>query len=166
MIRSTLKLFALKALPASLLLAFAASAGASDLMQAYDLARQNDPTLSIAETTRTASQLNVDASRSALLPRLTGSAGYSRSGSDVTSYGLTEAEPPQPFSRDGSSHSRGRSVGLDLSQSLYDHGNYTRLRSARKRAEAGEAEFDAAKGPMHGGPRHARWPHAGLQHHD
>ncbi|MEZ5543604.1 MAG: TolC family outer membrane protein [Lysobacteraceae bacterium] len=144
MIRSTLKLFALKALPASLLLAFAASAGASDLMQAYDLARQNDPTLSIAETTRTASQLNVDASRSALLPRLTGSAGYSRSGSDVTSHGLTEAEPAQPFSRDGGSHSRGRSLGLDLSQSLYDHGNYTRLRSARKRAEAGEAEFEAA----------------------
>ncbi len=144
MIRTTLKISALKVLPASLLLAFAASAGASDLMQAYDLARQNDPALSIAETTRSASRLNVDASRAALLPRLTGSAGYSRIGSDVTGSGLSQTDPNQPFSRDTISHSRGRSVGLDLSQSLYNHGDYTRLRAARKRAEAGEAEFDAA----------------------
>lgn len=144
MIRTTLSKFALKVLPASLLLAFTASAGASDLMQAYDLARQNDPTLAIAETTRFSSRLNVDASRAALLPSLSGSAGYSRSGSDVTGTGLSQTDPNEAFSRATVTHSRGRSVGLDLSQSIYNHGDYTRLRAARKRAEAGEAEFDAA----------------------
>lgn len=133
---------AIKALPAAMLMAFAASAGAADLMQAYDLARQNDPTLSIADATRNASQLGIAASRAALLPQLSGGAGLSRSGSDSTVTGLLTND--QPYRSDSDSHSRGRSYGLDLSQSIYDHSSYTRLRAAKKRAQAGEAEFDAA----------------------
>ncbi len=134
--------FAPKALPAALLLAFATAAPAADLANAYDLARQNDPALSIADATRDAAQLGVEASRSALLPRLSGSAGFSRSGSDSTITGVLANDAP--YRGDSDSHSRGRSYGLDLSSSLYDHANYTRLRSSKKRAEAGNVRFEAA----------------------
>ena len=131
-------------LSAALLLAGAsAGANAADLMQAYTLARDSDPQLAIAETTRQATQLRVTQSRAALLPNLSGSAGYSRSGSESSGSRVLSIDPPIVSSSDSSSHSSGRSYGLQLNQSLYNHSNYTQLRAAKKRTEVGEANYDA-----------------------
>ena len=131
-------------LSAALLLAGAsAGANAADLMQAYTLARDSDPQLAIAETTRQATQLRVTQSRAALLPNLSGSAGYSRSGSESSGSRVLSIDPPIVSSSDSSSHSSGRSYGLQLNPSHYNHGNYTQLRAAKKRTEVGEANYDA-----------------------
>ena len=134
----------IRILSAAVLLACAASgASAADLMQAYTLARDSDPQLAIADTTRQATHLRVTQARSTLLPTLSGSAGYSRTGSSSSGERVLSVDPPIVSTSDSSSHSSGRSFGLDLSQSLYDHGNYTQLRAAKKRIEVGEAQYDA-----------------------
>lgn len=134
--------------PLCFALAFAAagSAGAADLMQAYELARQSDPQLSAAESQRLASGEGVNQSRSALLPQLGASAGFTDSES--------KSSRIEPFELPGggigfgpnSSRTEGRSRdwGVSLQQSLYDHSNYTRLRASRSRAAAADADYDAA----------------------
>lgn len=121
----------------------AGSAGAADLMQAYTLARDSDPQLSIADTARHAGELRVTQSRAALLPSLSGSAGYSRSGSDSSGERVLSVDPPIVSTSNTSSHSSGRNYGLQLNQTIYNHANYTQLRAARKRNEVGQAEYDA-----------------------
>lgn len=134
----------IRILSAALLLAAGSSTALSaDLMQAYTLARDSDPQLAIAETTRQATQLRVTQARSSLLPSLTGSAGYSRSGSEGAGERVLSIDPPIVSTSNTRSHSSGRNYGIDLSQSLYDHANYTQLRAAKKRTEVGQANYDA-----------------------
>lgn len=127
----------------ALLLAAGSSADAADLMQAYTLARDSDPQLAIADTSRYATQLRVTQARANLLPNLSGSASYSRSGSDSSGERVLSIDPPIVSTSSTSTHTSGRSYGLQLNQSLYDHSNYTRLNSAKKRTEVGEAQYDA-----------------------
>lgn len=134
-------------LSAALLLACASGgAHAADLMQAYTLARDSDPQLAIADTTRQATHLRVTQSRAALLPNLSGSAGYSRSGARSPAGASRETDSlddPLPAAGDSRTHSSGRTYGLQLNQSIYNHGDYTQLRAAKKRTEVGEAQYDA-----------------------
>ena len=130
-------------LVAALALTATGTAGATDLMQAYTLARGSDPQLAIADTTREAGQLRVTQSRASLLPTLSGSAGYSRSGSDSSGERVLSVDPPIVSTTSTSSHSAGRNFGLQLNQSIYNHANYTQLRAAKKRNEVGEAQYDA-----------------------
>ncbi len=131
-------------LSAALLLAGAGGgARAADLMQAYTLARDSDPQLAIADTTRQATHLRVTQSRANLLPNLSGSAGYSRSGSESSGARVLSVDPPIVSTSDSRSHSSGRTYGLQLNQSLYNHADYTQLRAAKKRTEVGEAQYDA-----------------------
>jgi outer membrane protein len=105
----------------------AGSAGAADLMQAYEMARQSDPQLAAAESTRQAIGENVVQSRARLLPNLSGSAS------------LTDTR-----TRGEDVYGRGRSYGLSLSQSIYDHGNYTSLSAAKLRRDQADADYKAA----------------------
>ncbi len=130
-------------LVAALALTATGTAGATDLMQAYTLARDSDPQLAIADTTREAGQLRVTQSRASLLPSLSGSAGYSRSGMDSSGERVLSVDPPIVSTTSTSSHSAGRNFGLQLNQSIYNHANYTQLRAAKKRNEVGEAQYDA-----------------------
>lgn len=131
-------------LSAALLLAFGSTASqAADLMQAYTLARDSDPQLAIADTSRHSSQLRVTQSRASLLPSLSGSAGYSRSGSDSSGERVLSVDPPIVSTSSTSSHNSSRSFGVQLNQSLYNHANYTQLRAAKKRSEVGDANYDA-----------------------
>ncbi len=107
--------------------ATAGSASAADLMQAYEMARQSDPQLAAAESTRQAIGENVVQSRARLLPNLTGTAS------------LTDNR-----TRGDDLYSRGRSYGLSLSQSIYDHGNYTSLSAAKLRRDQADADYKAA----------------------
>ncbi|MCG6116884.1 MAG: TolC family outer membrane protein [Aquimonas sp.] len=134
--------------PLCFALAFAAagSAGAADLMQAYELARQSDPQLSAAESQRLATGEGVNQSRSALLPQVRASAGLrDGEGQSAGVEPFENADGGVSFGPISSrSETRGRNWGLNLEQSLYDHSNYTRLRASRSRAAAADADYDAA----------------------
>lgn len=141
-----MRLPALRPLCFALALAAAGSANAADLIQAYELARQSDPQLAAVEMQRLATAEGVDQSRAALLPQLTGSAGFTDSTGKDSSFGPSRnADNSVVFgSTTTYSENRGRSWSLDLQQSLYDHRNYTRLRASRARADAADADLDAA----------------------
>lgn len=128
---------------AILLAGIAGSAHAADLMQAYELARQSDPQLSAAESRSLAQGEGVVQSRAALLPQLDGEVSWSRTETDTSgsqAFG-TVVQPPSEST--GETTSRG--WGVSLRQSLYDHGNYTRLSAAKARAAQSEAEYKAAQ---------------------
>ena len=69
----------LRPLTFAILLAAGSTAGASDLMQAYDLARQSDPVLAAAESQRYATGEGVPQARSVLLPQIGASASLTDS---------------------------------------------------------------------------------------
>lgn len=118
----------LRPLTIAILLAGATgSASAADLIDAYEMARQSDPVLAAAESQRQAVGENVVQSRASLLPQLDASASLSSN-----------------HVRGVDMEGRGRSYGLSLGQSIYDHGNYTRLSAAKLREQQADAEYKAA----------------------
>lgn len=126
----------------ALLLALASGqAHATDLMQAYQLARESDPQLGAAEANRNAQQEGVVQSRSALLPQVNAEASRTESRSDADG---TQFFGSVPNSSDTSSSSTNTSLGLSLRQSVYDHANYTRLGASKARASQADAQLDAA----------------------
>lgn len=128
---------------AILLSGLAGTAGAADLMQAYELARQSDPQLQAAESRSLAQGEGVVQNRAALLPQLNGEVSWSRTRSE-NSGSQAFGTVVQPAS-ESESESTSRGWGVNLRQSLYDHGNYTRLGAARFRAAQSEAEYKAAQ---------------------
>ena len=127
-------------------LALSASAGAADLMDAYELARTSDPQLGATEARRAATAQNVTIARSNLLPQI--GAEASLTDSDGDSAGLTQVPNPDgsvsfgPSA--GSSDTRARNYGLSVSQSIYDRSNYTSLDASRARSLQAGAELAAA----------------------
>ena len=116
--------------PLVLALAFVlapAAAHAEDLLQTYELARAGDPQFSAAESSRLATREGSVQARAAMLPQLNGQATYNRSRSDSEgSQAFGSAIVPSSGSNDNTT----RQYGVDLSQMVYDHANFTRLRSA------------------------------------
>jgi outer membrane protein len=140
----------LRPLVFALLLAGSAGAvSAADLMRAFELARQGDPQLAAAEARAAAARAGVTQARAALLPQIAAQASLTEQQGDSTSVG-TQPDPANPgqvlFGRStGSSDVRTRSVGVNLSQSIYDHADYRRLAAARAQAAAAEADRLAAE---------------------
>ena len=128
---------------AILLAGTAGSANAADLLEAYEMARQSDPVLSASESRSLATGEGVVQSRAALLPQLDGSVSWSRTETDSTGSQAFGAVVQPPSESSSENTSRGWSV--NLRQSLYDHGNYTRLSAAKARAAQSEAEYKAAQ---------------------
>ena len=130
---------------------YAANASAADLLQAYELARSSDPQLAVAEARAAAAEAQVSQARAALLPQISAQASLTDSEGDNTSFGAFPA--PTPTNPDAvgfgpnvnSSDTRNRRYGLNLSQSLYDHADYTRLRAAKAQAAQAEAQRLAAE---------------------
>lgn len=100
---------------------------AQDLMQTYELARVNDPQLSIAESTRLSTRENAVQARAALLPQINGSASLSRS-HDAGTTGT----------------SRSRSYGAQLNQSVVDFSSIANLRAQRSYSAAADYDLEAA----------------------
>lgn len=119
-----------------------AQASATDLLQAYDLARLSDPQLSASEAQRNATAENIVQSRAALLPQLSADLNYNRSLSS-SSGNQVFAGSPTPLNS-SYSDSSSRSFGLTLRQSVYDRSNYTRLGASRSRTRQADAELDSA----------------------
>ncbi len=124
------------------------TAAASDLIQAYELARQSDPQLAAAEAQQLAQSEGVVQGRAALLPQISAEASISESRGD--SSGVSSSPDPDNPGQvvfgpsEGSADTTTRSYGLSLRQSLYDHSNYTRLSAAKARAAQAEADYKAA----------------------
>lgn len=119
---------------AALALSAAGAASATDLIEVYGLARQNDPSLAAAEAQSLALGQIVPIARSALLPQVNGSVG------------VTERRNDSDFG-DGSSDdsdSRSRTWSVRLDQSIFDWGNYTNLGAARATKAQAQADYEAA----------------------
>jgi len=109
----------------------AAPALAEDLFQTYELARQNDPQLSIAESNRLSTREGGVQARAALLPQVGGSASLSRSHAAGTT---------------GTARSRNYSIGLN--QSVFDWGTISNLRAQREISAAADYTLDVATGGL------------------
>ena len=112
----------------ALALALPSAANATDLMQTYELARTGDPQLSIAESTRLFDKEGAVQARAALLPQITGSAGYE----------LTHSSRPGSPTGDGKS----RSYGASVNQTIFDWSRIANLRGQRAISQA--ADYDLA----------------------
>lgn len=123
-----------------------APVSAADLAEIYEMARASDPQLAAAEANMMAAGEGIVQARSALLPNLAGRATLgdsSSSSAQVTS--IPQPDGTVRFGRaDGSGDSSTRQYSLTLSQSVYDHSDYTRLRGARAGAARAAASYDAA----------------------
>ncbi|MFC5571515.1 TolC family outer membrane protein [Lysobacter yangpyeongensis] len=115
--------------PLVLALAFAllpAAAHAEDLLQTYELARSGDTQFSAAESSRLVTREGSVQARAALLPQIDGDASISR---DLA---------------DGEDETTSRGLGVNARQMVYDHANFTRLRSANALSKASDFDLDAA----------------------
>ncbi len=127
---------------AILLTAAAGTAGAADLLEAYERARLSDPVLAASESRSLAVGEGVVQNRAQLLPQLDGSYSWNRVETDSSgsqAFGTTV----QPAS-DSTSENTNTGWSINLRQSLYDHGNYTRLSAAKARSAQSQAEYKAA----------------------
>jgi len=104
---------------------------AQDLFQTYELARQNDPQLAIAESNRISTREGAVQARAALLPQINGSIGLNRQ----RVAGVT-----------GSGRSRNYSAGVN--QSVFDWGAISNLRAQRSISAAADYILDSANGGL------------------
>ena len=132
--------------PVALALALAllpAAASAEDLLQTYELARQGDPQLSAAESSRLAIREGSVQARAAMLPQLNGEASYRRSRSEGPA--TFQADPTEPtVNGDIESESTTRNMGINGSQMLFDMGAFSRLRSERTLSRAADFTLESA----------------------
>ena len=120
----------------SLALALAAalatgSAQATDLLQTYEMARNGDPQLAIAESNTLYDKEGEVQARAALLPQVSGDASLRK---DRTEYdGIS-----------GSFTGTSRSYGINASQTLFNWSQFSSLRAQRALSGAADATLDAA----------------------
>ena len=130
---------------ALLLAGVAAPASATDLVQAYDLARSGDPQLAISESQVGVAGENVVQNRAALLPQVNAevsldkNTGFSQSIDAHVEGGNVIFGPSR-----GDSDTTTRTSGVTVRQSIYDRANWTRLGASRARAEAAKADGESA----------------------
>lgn len=116
------------------------AANAEDLLQVFEIATANDPTVLKAKAQADAQSYQADTAMAALLPQIGLTMGYTKSDStsfesvaDLTSQEKVESDSEQ-FTR-----------GLSLSQTLFDLGAWNSLDIADKQALQANAQYDSAK---------------------
>jgi len=127
-----------------LALAFAllpATAAAEDLLQTYEMARAGDPQFSAAESSRLFTREGAVQARAAMLPQLGGSASIDRSESESSG---TQVFGSQLFPSNSDSERTTRSVGVQLSQVVFDRSVFTRLKSQKALSRASDYQLEAA----------------------
>jgi outer membrane protein len=108
-----------------------ASAGAADLLQTYEMARNGDPQLAISESNALYTKENQVQARAALLPQLSGDASISRRRTEV------DGVP-------GTRTSTARGYGLSASQTVFNWGQISSLRAQRSLSQAADFTLEAA----------------------
>ncbi|MFK3872422.1 outer membrane channel protein TolC [Pseudoalteromonas rhizosphaerae] len=117
----------------------ATASNAEDLLQVYEIATANDPTVLKAKAQANAQAYNSDRAMSALLPQIGFSMGYDKT--DSTSFNGTDAAGYTKVDSDSDTFSR----GIKLSQTLFDLGAWNSLGIADKQALQAAAQYDFAK---------------------
>ncbi|SFB81969.1 outer membrane channel protein TolC [Pseudoalteromonas denitrificans] len=121
---------------------FAASSSfADDLLQVYEIATANDPTVLKAKANADAQAYGIDIALSSLLPSINFLADYDKSDSDSTS---TQVIDPGPYIMN-SSESDTFSRKISLSQTLFDLGAWKALGISEKQAMQSKATYDLAQ---------------------
>jgi len=120
----------------SLVLALAAAlspmaAQAADLLQVYEMARNGDPQLASAESTRLYNKEGQVQARAALLPQLNGSASLSRTNSKFD-------DPVGTLTR------KSRQYEIKGSQTLFNWSQFANLRAQRDLSKAADFTIDSA----------------------
>ena len=109
------------------------SAQAADLLQVYEMARNGDPQLSAAESTRLFDREGAVQARAALLPQINGVASLSRS--------RTEADASR---NSGTVETRRRQYTLEGSQTLFNWSQFSNLRAQQELSRAADFTLDSA----------------------
>src|SRR5271170_6975903 len=128
----------------------ASVAPAADLLAVYQRALQNDPQLKEAEATRLASLESKPQAIAALLPQISGSGtisqekdkGQSNQTEEVQANGQNFVES---FPFNGRVNTTTHKYGVDLSQNLFNWGNWVALRRADAQVAQAEADYQAAQ---------------------
>ena len=120
----------------SLALALAAalasgSAQAADLLQTYEMARNGDPQLAIAESNTLYNKEGEVQARAALLPQISGDASLRKARTEYD--GVS-----------GSFTNTSRSYGVNASQTLFNWSQFSSLRTQRALSQAADYTLDAA----------------------
>lgn len=124
----------------------ARTAGAEDLLQAYEQARASDPVLAQAEATKLATREGVVQARSLLLPQLNASYSYSRShGTDSTTQPFSTANGFQLFNFTSSHYNYGTQLQGVLSQTLFNFSDWANLKAAHASARSQDATYASAE---------------------
>lgn len=118
------------------------TARAEDLLESYGLARAGDPVLLAADANRKSVSEGIAQAKAAFLPSPNVDVTYVHAEGDSSTSQLLEAGGFGQ--RVASSNSDDRDITLSARQTIYDHANYTRLRSARSQAARSDADYDAA----------------------
>lgn len=122
-------------------------ASAADLMQVYQLARENDPQFSQTEAQARATREGAVQARAQMLPQINGDASYTRSRSEGPST-QTQFDPatgqPVRFSGDTTTDTATRSLGVNLQQMVFDRSRFTTLRSQQALGRASEYQVETA----------------------
>lgn len=114
---------------------FAGQVAADDLVDVLNTALEKDPQLRAAKYNQEATLENRKQAMANFLPLVTGSWSKSQSDSETEFEGGSINNPPKSES-DG--------WGISLSQSIYDHSNFVRLKQANLEGAKGYANYGAA----------------------
>lgn len=108
------------------------SAQAADLLQVYEMARNGDPQLSVAESNRLYDKEGAVQARAALLPQVNGVASLNRSRTEDRG------------NNTGTFENRRRTYTLDGSQTLFNWSQFSTLRAQRELSRAADFNLDSA----------------------
>jgi len=124
-----------------------ASAFAEDLLQTYELARAGDPTFSAAEAQRLGTKEGAVQARAAMLPQIDGTATINRSRSDGSST-QQQVDPDtgqlQSFTFESERETTTRNLDVGAQQMIYDHANFTRLKSQKALSRSADFQLESA----------------------
>jgi len=109
------------------------SAQAADLLQVYEMARNGDPQLAAAESTRLFDKEGAVQARAALLPQINGSASLTRT--------RTEANAD---ANSGTVEAKNRRYALEGSQTLFNWSQFSTLRAQQELSRAADFTLDSA----------------------
>ncbi len=109
------------------------SANAADLLQVYEMARNGDPQLAAAESTRLFDKEGAVQARAALLPQINGTASLTRSRSEANA-----------DANSGTIDSRRRNYTIDGSQTLFNWSQFSTLRAQRQLSQAADYTLESA----------------------
>lgn len=118
----------LKPLAAALLMASSTAWSAPGLVDIYQMAVLHDAQLAQARATYEANQKVVDIARAPLLPQLTADGSYVKNDSNKKAYDVTTQE-----------------LGVNLTQSLYQHDNWAKYSQAKYQLQQSEYQMKFAE---------------------